>query len=500
MALLDLSSVNVALLNIAGNFGATQHESTWILTSFILGNAVILPLTDWLAIHFGRKAFYMACVAVFTASSLFCGLAPTFASLVLFRTLQGLSSGGLQAIEQAILADVFPPKKRGMAFALYGMAIVVAPAFGPTLGGFVTNNYGWRWLFQMNVPLGLMSIALTSWLVEDPPYLDRLRTERRATGIDVPGLALISLSAGCLQFAFERGQDLDWFSSDLIVVLLVTAVSAAITWFVWEWRHRDPVVQVRLFRRPHFTAVMIVTFATNALIVGATFIFPEFLQNLLGYPAIIAGKAMMSGGLVIALAMPLAGAIVGRIDPRGMLVAGLIISAIGFYYISTHLTLTTDFTTACVMRALQMAGVALIFVPASTLAYRGVPKEWNGQVSTIFNLADYLGSSLGLTLVSTYVVRAERAREAYLINHVDRHEPLVLRLLGKLGALPHSYLGPSMGVHRPLARLALLVRDQAVTLAYSDVMSAMALVGVCLIPLALFIRTGNDPPSGLQIG
>ncbi len=322
MEVLDTSIANVSLPHIAGSLSATQDESTWVLTSYLVSNAIILPISAWLATTLGRKRFYMTCVALFGCSSFLCGLAPNLGVLILFRVLQGAGGGGLAPSEQAILADTFSAAKRGMAFAVYGMAVVVAPAIGPTVGGWITDNYSWRWIFYINVPIAILSLFLTYRLVDDPPYLKAEREKSRGFKVDYIGLGMIAIAIACLQLVLDKGQEEDWFASSWITIALAAAVVLVITWIVWEWRHPSPIVDIKLFKRRNFATAMFFTFILGIVLFGTTVVIPQFLQNLLGYPAVKAGEALAGGGVVMLLLMPVAGALVSRMDPRLMMAGG----------------------------------------------------------------------------------------------------------------------------------------------------------------------------------
>src|SRR5271169_2695032 len=303
MEVLDTSIANVALPHIAGSLSACQDESTWVLTSYLVSNAIVLPLSGWLSSIVGRKYFYMGCVAIFTISSFLCGFAPNLAMLIFFRVLQGVGGGGLQPSEQAILADTFPPAKRGMAFAVYGIAVVMAPAIGPTLGGWITDNFTWRWIFFINIPVGILSLALTTRLIQDPPYFKRRRLSE--TKIDYTGLGFVALGLGTLQVILDKGQRDDWFESDFIVALSVIAAASLIFVIFWEWRHKDPIIDLHLFRERSFAAANFLMFMLGFALLGSTLLLPLFMQTLLGYTAERSGLALMPGGFTIMLAMPI---------------------------------------------------------------------------------------------------------------------------------------------------------------------------------------------------
>ncbi len=382
MEVLDSSIANVALPHIAGNLSASQDESTWVLTSYLVSNAIILPISAWLATNFGRKRFYMTCVALFTVSSFLCGLAPSLGVLVFFRILQGFGGGGLAPSEQAILADTFPPAMRGIAFAVYGMAVVIAPAIGPTLGGWITDNYTWRWIFYINIPMGILSLVLTHRMVEDPPYLQAERHKQGAKlRVDYIGLGLIALAIGCLQMVLDKGQEADWFASTWITVLFATAIVALVAWIYWEWHHPYPIVDVKLFKRRNFATAMFFTFVLGIVLYGTTVVIPQFLQSLLGYSATKAGEAMSGGGLAMMVMMPVAGILVSRVDPRYMIATGFAMTAASLYHMSTHLTLQIDYGTAAMLRVYQTLGFGIHFY---SVEYAGLCRHSAAQEQSGF--------------------------------------------------------------------------------------------------------------------
>ena len=489
MEVLDTSIANVALPHIGGSLSATQEESTWILTSYLVSNAIVLPISAWLATRFGRKRFYMTCVALFTCSSFLCGLAPSLGALVFFRILQGTGGGGLQPSEQAILADTFPSSKRGIAFAVYGMAVVVAPTIGPTFGGWLTDNFSWRWIFYINVPVGILSLYLTHRLVEDPPYLAEEREKRKSIGIDYVGLSLIVLAIASLQIVLDKGQEEDWFSSTWITTLLVTALYALFVWVIWEWYHPNPIVDVQLFKRRNFATAMFFTFNLGMVLFGTTVVIPQFLQLLLGYPAVRAGEAMAGGGLAMMLMMPVAGTLVTRVDPRAMMACGFLATAWSLHYIATHLTLGMDFGTAAMLRTYQAMGLPLIFVPSNTLAYLGVPREKNNQIASMNSFVRNIGGSIGIAAMSTMLVRLGQKHQNYLSAHATPGNPAWDTMVnGMTQTLTLRGMDQVDATHRTYARLARMVGAQATTLAYIDVISYLALIVLCLAPFVLIMK------------
>src|SRR6202171_1487573 len=414
MEVLDTSIANVALPHIAGSLSAGQDESTWVLTSYLVSNAIVLPLSGWLSSIVGRKNFYMGCVALFTISSFLCGLAPNLAVLIICRVLQGAGGGGLQPSEQAILADTFPPAKRGMAFAVYGIAVVMAPAIGPTLGGWITDNFTWRWIFFINIPVGIISLLLTSRLIQDPPYFHRRKIKE--THIDYIGLSFVALGLGAMQVVLDKGQRDDWFESHFIVVLSLIAAAALTFVIFWEWRHKDPIIDLHLFRDRTFGISNLLMFMLGFALLGSTLLLPLFMQTMLGYTAQQAGLALMPGGFAIMLLLPLVGFLLSRYSPRWLLVFGLVVLSASLFHMTTF-NLQIDFRTTAIARMLQAVGMAFLFVPINTAAYAFLPREKNNAASGLMNLVRNIGGSVGISIVTTMLDR----RQQYHLNRMSSH-------------------------------------------------------------------------------
>ncbi len=494
MEVLDTSIANVALPHIAGSLGASSDESTWVLTSYLVSNAIILPISAWLATRMGRKRFYMSCVALFAGSSFLCGLAPSLGMLILFRVLQGAGGGGLQPSEQAILADTFHPSKRGMAFAVYGMAVVVAPAIGPTLGGWITDNFSWRWIFYINVPVSILSLYLTHKLVEDPPYLKQEKEKRKGVSVDYMGLALVSLGIGALQIVLDKGQESDWFSSHWITVMMIVAVVLLVSWVVWEWHHPHPIVELTLLKKRNFATAMFFMFVLGIVLYGTTVLIPQYLQLLMGYSAQSAGEALAGGGFMMMLMMPISGMLVSKMDQRLLMSFGFATTAMALYYMTTHMTLGMDFHTAAMLRVYQVAGLAFIFIPSNTLSYVDVPREKNNQISSMISFIRNIGGSIGIALISTFITRGTQKRLTYLSGHMNNGNSKFRGMLeGTAATLRSQGLSPAEAMHQAYGRMAGLLQQQATALAYTDVVSWMAVVVACLVPLTFIMRR---PPKG----
>ena len=402
MEVLDTSIANVALPHIAGSLSAGTDESTWVLTSYLVSNAIVLPLSGWISSIIGRKRFYMSCVAIFTISSFLCGLAPNLGMLIFFRILQGAGGGGLQPSEQAILADTFPPAKRGMAFAVYGLAVVLAPAIGPTLGGWITDNFTWRWIFFLNIPVGILSLILTSRLIQDPPYMQRKKLSE--TKIDYIGLGLVALGLGALQIVLDKGQREDWFESHFIVILSVIAAASLLFLIYWEWTRKDPVIDLHLFTNRTFAASNMLMFMLGFALLGSTVLLPLFMQTLLGYTAEQSGLALLPGGFSLMLLMPLVGFLLSRYDARKMMMFGLVVLSFSLFHM-TNFNLGIDFRTVVFARMIQTMGLAFLFIPINTAAYAFLPKEKNNAASGLMNLARNIGGSVGISIVTTMLDR-----------------------------------------------------------------------------------------------
>src|ERR1700727_2078871 len=358
MEVLDTSIANVALPHIAGTLGASSEEATWVLTSYLVSSAVVLPISGWLSDRFGRKRFYMTCVVIFTICSFLCGIANTLPLLIVARILQGAGGGGLAPSEQAILADTFPVEKRGQAFAVYGMAVVVAPAIGPTLGGWITDNFNWHWIFFINIPIGLISLYLSNRMVEDPPHLKERMEQAKHLKIDLLGLGLVAVGVGCLEFTLDKGQEKDWFGDPSIRFFAILAASTLIFFTWWEWHHPDPIVDLKLLKNRNFGTAVFLQLILGMVLFGSTVLIPQYLQTLLGFTAQLAGMVLSPAGFVMMAMMFIAGRTVGKMDPRLMVCFAYIGTAIGVYNL-TQLDLTTSFAHVTELRMLQV--IALPF-------------------------------------------------------------------------------------------------------------------------------------------
>jgi DHA2 family multidrug resistance protein len=494
MEVLDSSIANVALRKIAGSLGATYEEATWVLTSYLVSAAIILPISGWLSTVLGRKRFYMLCVFLFTASSFLCGIAPSLPILIFARVLQGAGGGGLQPSEQAILADTFPIEKRGQAFAMYGMAVVVAPAIGPTLGGWITDNFNWHWIFFINIPIGIFSLFLTQRMVEDPPWLK----EEKKSGISVDyiGLGLIIIGLGCLQMVLDKGQEDDWFSSHFITALFCLAVPILIAFFLWEWYHDNPIVDVRLLNNRNFGTAVFLSFILGMVLFGTTVLIPQFLQSSLGYTAERAGLALSPAGFVLVVMMPVAGFLVStKIDPRLLVSIGFLGTAITLYGM-TVINLQIPFQTMVRLRMVQVIFMPLIFIPISTLNYVGVPREKSNQISGMSNFARNLGGSIGTSMLSTFLERQNQTQLNNFARHTDANNPNFKQMMDGLVSMfiARGYDAVTAS-KKALFMMYETTQAQAGAVSFVNAFFVMSIAVVCLVPLPWVMRRAKAGPK-----
>ena len=494
MEVLDTSVANVALPHIAGNLSASVDESTWVLTSYLVSNAIILPMGGWFSMLLGRKRFYMICVALFTVSSALCGLAPTLGSLIFFRVLQGVGGGALQPISQAILVESFPREKHGMAMAVYGMGVVVAPVIGPTLGGWITDNYSWRWIFLINIPVGILSLLLTTVLIFDPPYLLR-RGRAQGLKIDYMGFGLLATGLGALEVVLDEGQREDWFSSHFIVAFAVITAVCLIGVVWWELRQKEPVIDFHILKDRNYTLATMSMLVLGFVLYGSTALLPLFLQTLIGYTALLSGMVLSPGGLVVCLCLPMVGLLMRRVQARWLVVVGVLISSAGLFAMS-RFNLYVDFRTAMWSRIIQSAGMAFLFVPISAAAFAYIPKERTNYATGLFNLARNIGGSSGIATVTTLLARRAQFHQQVLTAHLTPYDAAyqathfqITQLLQQRGASLPDATQQANGLIYGLA-----VRQSSM-LAFADAFWLMAVLFIAIIPMMLMMRK-SGPPRG----
>ncbi len=483
MEVLDTTVVNVSLPHIAGNLSATIDESTWVLTSYLVANAIILPLTGWLATYFGRKRLLMASVTGFTVSSLLCGLAPNLPVLVACRLLQGATGGAMQPLSQAVLLEAFPPRDRGKAMGFWGLGIVVAPILGPVLGGWLTDTYSWRWVFYINLPVGIASLIMTQLYVFDPAYLRR-ETQR----IDYWGIGLLALWVGTLQIALDLGQEHDWFESRFILGLVITSVVGVIAFLVREWIVREPVVDLRIFKeRTYATGVFLMT-TLGFVLYGSLVLLPIMLQTLLGYPSLAAGIAMAPRGMGSLIGMPLVGTLVGRFDPRKLVGFGLIAGAFTLFWLG-QLNLNAGYWDIFWPQFCQGFALSALFVPLTTISMDPIPRERMGNATSLFNLMRNLGGSIGIAVTGTLLARKTQVYTTTLGSHVDPYSSSAQSLIDATRqAYQAAGADPVTANDRAYHAVFGLVTRHATMVSFVDLFRLLGAIFLFLLPLIFLMR------------
>jgi DHA2 family multidrug resistance protein len=498
MEVLDTSIANVSLPHIAGNLSVSQDESTWVLTSYLVSNAVVLPISGWISTRIGRKRFYMTCVALFTISSFLCGIAPSLGALIFFRILQGIGGGGLGPSEQAILADTFPPAKRGMAMAVYGMAVVLAPAIGPTLGGFITDNFSWRWVFFINIPVGIASLLLSNRVVTDPPHLKWAR-QNGSRSVDWLGLSLVALGLGCLEYVLDKGQEDDWFHSSAIVGFSLVSAVSLVSFVVWELKHENPIVDLKMFRQRSFAVANALMLVLGVALFGSTVLLPQYLQVLMGYTAQQSGMALSPGGFVVILLLPFVGRLVSKADARGLITVGFVSLSLSLLYMAHKINLQMDFGEAIMLRTIQMAGLAFLFVPIQTVAYSGVEPQKFNQVSGIMNLSRNMGGDIGIAFVTTLITRRAQTHQANLSAHTTTYDPqYVAKLEAMTRVFEHAGAASVDAARQAAGAMYRQLITQATQLAYLDALLALGVATALMVPLVWLAK--RSAPQGAPMG
>jgi MFS transporter, DHA2 family, multidrug resistance protein len=483
MEVLDTTVVNVSLPHIAGSLSASVDEASWALTSYLVANAIVLPMTGWLANYFGRKRTLLSAVFGFTAASFLCGLAPTLPILIFFRVIQGATGGCLQPLSQAVMLEAFPPRDRSKAMAFWGLGIVVAPMLGPVLGGWLTDNFSWRWVFYINLPVGLASVIMTRLFIFDPPYI-----RRSDRGIDYWGMGMLAVGVGALQILLDKGQEEDWFSSNWMVALAIVATVGILWFIIHELRSPNPVVHLRVFKERTYSAGVFLMTILGFILYGSMLLLPIFLQTLLGYPALDAGVAMAPRGLGSFLMMPVVGTVLGRFDPRKVLAVGLVGAAWTLYQLG-NLNLNAGYWDIFWPQFIQGAALALLFVPLTTATMDPIPKEEMGNATSMFNLMRNIGGSVGIASATTYLFRRQQFHTHLLGANVTPYSNRTRNyLLGMQNALSAHGVDPSTAAHLSYGSLWGVVQRNAAMLSFVDTFRAMAIVFLLVLPLLLLMR------------
>jgi DHA2 family multidrug resistance protein len=496
MEVLDTSIANVALPHIAGGLGASADEATWVLTSYLVANAVILPASAYLTTFIGRKRFYMICVLLFGISSAMCGLAPSLPLLILFRIFQGAGGGGLAPSEQAILADTFEPKDRGKAFAVYGIAVVCAPAIGPTLGGWITDNFDWRWIFFINVPVAIVSLFLTNRIVEDPPHIvqEVKEMQKRGLNLDFVGFALLAVGFGSLEFVLDKGQEDDWFGSRVITTFIVLCITSLVSMIFWEMRQirigQKPILDLTLFKRRNFAIAFLLMFTLGFCLFGSTVLIPQFVQSLLGYTAEQAGLVISPGGLGIILLMPLVGFLVSKVDARILVAYGFLSCSVALF-VMLNLNLGVSYGYVAWLRVFQASGLAFLFVPISTISFASIPPNKNNDASGLTNLARNIGGSVGTAFLVTMLARRTQFHQNRLGGQLTGSSAAIQSQLTAMGGYLQSKGGQAYSVTlgRGMAEGSILRQliTQATMLSYLDVIKSFAIAMLLMVPVIFFM-------------
>ncbi|HTT82599.1 MAG TPA: DHA2 family efflux MFS transporter permease subunit [Rhizomicrobium sp.] len=498
MVVLDSSIANVALNHIAGSLSVSYDESTWVLTSFLVANAVIIPISGWLADVIGRKRFYMISVALFTVSSLLCGLASGLGFLLVARVFQGIGGGGTAPVEQSMIVDTFPPEKRSIAFAIYGVVVIVGPILGPSIGGWITDNYSWHWVFLINVPIGILSLALTSVLVDEPKALRDQRAAIRRAGlrVDYTGFVLEALFLGGLEITLDRGQRYDWFANTTILVCAIVSGLSLLALIPWELTRRDPIVRISMFGYRNFGIASVFMLVVGMVVFSSTQFLPQLLQEVMGYTAEEAGLALTLGGVATLFVMPLAGVLTNRVDARILIGGGFLLQVFAFWHL-THLDAQMSFWDAAIARMYQSIGLPLLFIPINSLAYVGLRPEDSNQASALLNVARNLGGTIGISAVQTMLDRRSQVHQAQYVETLNPLNPNyrhgIEQMTQALMAHGHSQLEAA---RQAVALLYRQLLQQAAMLSYIDVFQVLMIVVLCALPLVFLLRGQSHGAQG----
>jgi len=493
MEVLDTSIANVALQHIAGTLGASPDEATWVLTSYLVSNAIVLPLGGWVSSLMGRRNFFVTCILIFTAASFLCGAAPTLPLLLIFRVIQGAGGGGMQPMAQAIMADSFEPDKRGQAFALYGLVAVLAPSIGPTLGGWITDNFSWRWIFFINIPVGIVAFILVTRLVDDPPWIKPDRSRLR--NMDYMGLAFLALSMGGMQIMLDKGEENDWFSSGFIRFFAFLFVGGLVALVLWEWRQKQPLINLKLFRFKNFAICCFLMMLVGGVLNANTVLQPEFTQQLLGYNATTAGLALTAGGVALVVMMPLAGYATGKFSARTLAVCGFVMFTVTFCYAAAVTNLQMSFAQASWLRVVQMLPLPFCFISITNAAYVGMPKEESNQVAGLINFVRNLGGSILIAITNAQVTSRAMWHQQHLQQAMQPGSIAFQQQQQALTGFFSGGFGSANGGGMALAQIYNQLNQQAQMQGFQDVYMELAYMSVCLVLLA-FLLSKNRPGQG----
>jgi DHA2 family multidrug resistance protein len=492
---LDTSIANVALPHIAGSLGASTDEATWVLTSYLLSNAIVLPMGGWISSVMGRRNFFVLCIIIFTVSSFLCGAAPSLPMLLLFRVIQGIGGGGMQPMAQAIMADSFEPQKRGQAFALYGLVAVLAPSIGPTLGGWITDNFTWRWIFFINIPVGILAYFLVMRLVEDPPWIKPDRS--RLPNMDYLGFGFLAIAMGGMQIMLDKGEENAWFASSFIRFFAVLFVGGMIGLIWWEWRHKNPLINIKLFRYRNFAICCFLMMLVGGVLNANTVLQPQFTQQLLGWTATTAGLALTAGGVALLFVMPMAGFATSKVAARWLAMTGFALFVVTFRIAANVTTLDMSFPLASWLRVIQMMPIPFCFISITTAAYVGLPKEQSNQVAGLINFARNIGGSILIAVTNSQVTRRTMWHQQHLQNAMTSASSAFQQHTQTLTGFLGSSFGAPNGKALALANIYNQLNRQAQVQGYQDVYMELSWMSVGLVLLALMLSR-NKPGAGAK--
>jgi DHA2 family multidrug resistance protein len=495
MEVLDTSIANVSLDHIAGGLSITIDQATWVLTSYLVANAIVIPISGWLSDAIGRKRYFLISIALFTISSFVCGIAPNLTTLVIARVFQGIGGGGLAPVEQSMLVDTFPPRQRGMAMAAFAIVVVVGPVLGPTLGGWITETSSWHWVFLINVPIGIGAWILADLFVDEPKQVKDDRAKRLKGGlrIDYIGVILVALGLGFFELTLDRGEREDWFSSGLIVTTATISAVSLIALIFWELNHKDPVVDLKLFKNRSFAVTTLIMGITGLILFGTTQLIPQMLQQVMGYSSFDAGLALTLGGLATLVAVPFAGRLVGKVDARILLGGALIVQAAALWNMS-HFSADITFTDAAMGRLYQAMALPFLFVPINAVAYQGLARDKTAQASSLLNVARNLGGSIGISAAQSMLAGATQRHQAELVQKLNPLDPNYTDWLAKVQG---AFAGLGDPTQLPQAILYSQVQRQAAMLGFLDVFRSLMVLIIVLLPIVIFMRSGKGASGGM---
>jgi len=498
MEVLDTSIANVSLDHIAGGLSVTVDQATWVLTSYLVANAIVIPISGWLSDAIGRKRYFLISIALFTISSFVCGISPNLSTLVIARIFQGIGGGGLAPVEQAMLVDTFPPQKRGMAMAAFAIVVVVGPVLGPTLGGYITESASWHWVFLINVPIGVIAWFLADLFVDEPKQVkdDRARRIKGGLKIDYVGVMLVALGLGFFELTLDRGEREDWFASGFIIMTATISAVSLLSLIVWEWNHKDPVVDLKLFKNRSFAITTLIMGITGLILFGTTQLIPQMLQQVLGYSSFDAGLALTLGGLATLAAVPFAGRLTGKVDARILLGGALFVQAAALWNMS-HFSADISFGDAAMGRLYQAIALPFLFVPINAVAYQGLPRDKTAQASSLLNVARNLGGSIGISASQSLLAGAMQRHQSELVQKLNPLDPNYTDWMMKAKHVFAGAAGGGSGDMLPQAVLYQQVMRQASMLGFLDVFRTLMVLILVLLPVVFFMNSGKGAGGGM---